>query len=72
MKNPNDLFCVQSVKAGDIRAFSTIVSNYQKMVFTIVHKIVDNREDAEDIVQEIFVKVFKSLNQFKEESEFST
>jgi RNA polymerase sigma-70 factor (ECF subfamily) len=42
------------------------------MVFTIVLKIVDNREDAEDIMQEIFVKVFKSLDRFKEESEFST
>jgi len=72
MKNPDDLFCVQRVKAGDIQAFTTIVSNYQRMVFTIVLKIVDNREDAEDIVQEVFVKVFKSLNQFKEESEFST
>jgi RNA polymerase sigma-70 factor (ECF subfamily) len=60
------------VKTGDVRAFSAIVSNYQKMVFTIVYKIVDNREDAEDIMQEIFVKVFKSLEQFKEESEFST
>ena len=72
MKNPNDLFCIQRVKAGDIRAFSAIVSNYQKMVFTIVLKIVENREDAEDIMQEIFVKVYKSLHQFKEESEFST
>ncbi|MCL1932988.1 MAG: sigma-70 family RNA polymerase sigma factor [Candidatus Azobacteroides sp.] len=72
MKNPNDLFYIQRVKAGDIRAFSMIVSNYQKMVFTIVLKIVENREDAEDITQEIFVKVFKSLERFKEESEFST
>ena len=72
MKNPNDLFCIQRVKAGDIQAFSAIVANYQKMVFTIVLKIVDNREDAEDIMQEIFVKAFKSLGQFREESEFST
>jgi len=72
MKNPNDLFYIRRVKAGDIRAFSGIVANYQKMVFTIVLKIVENREDAEDIMQEIFVKVFKSLDQFKEESEFST
>ena len=70
--NPNDLFCIQRVKAGDIRAFSAIVSNYQKQVFTIVLKIVANREDAEDITQEVFIKVFKSLEQFKEESEFST
>jgi len=72
MKDPNDLFYIQRVKAGDIRAFSAIVSNYQKMIFTIVLKIVENREDAEDIMQEIFVKVFKSLDRFKEESEFST
>jgi len=72
MKSPNDLICVQRIKAGDIRAFSTIVSNYRKMVFTIALKITDNREDAEDIVQEVFIKVFKSLNQFKKESEFST
>jgi len=72
MKNPNDLFCIQRVRAGDIRAFSAIVSNYQRMVFSIILKIVDNREDAEDIMQEVFIKVFKSLEQFKKESEFST
>jgi len=42
------------------------------MVFTIVLKIVENREDAEDIMQEIFIKVYRSLDKFKEESEFST
>ena len=72
MKSPNDLFYIQRAKAGDVRAFSTIVENYQKMVFTIILKIVDNREDAEDIMQEVFVKVFKSLEKFKEASEFST
>jgi len=72
MKDPNDLFYIQRIKSGDIRAFEAVVAKYQKMVFTIVLKIVDNREDAEDITQEIFVKVFKSLEQFKEESEFST
>jgi len=72
MKNPNDRFNIQRAKAGDIRAFSILVSNYQNRVFTIILKIVANREDAEDIMQEVFVKVFKSLEQFKEESEFST
>jgi RNA polymerase sigma-70 factor (ECF subfamily) len=55
MENSNDLLCVQRVKAGDIQAFSMIVSKYGKMVFTVVHKIVENREDAEDITQEIFI-----------------
>jgi len=72
MTTQDDLFYIKQVKAGDIRAFSPIVSKYQKMVFTIVLKIVANREDAEDITQEVFVKAFKSLEQFKGEAVFST
>ena len=72
MKNEIDLFYIQKVKAGDFHAFSAIVSKYQNMVFTIVLKMVENREDAEDITQEIFIKVFKSIQQFREDSEFST
>ncbi len=72
MKNFSDLFYIRRVKAGDVQAFSYIVSHYQRMILTTVLKIVDNREDAEDITQEVFIKVFKSLSQFKEESEFST
>jgi len=45
MKNPNDRFNIQRAKAGDIRAFSTLVSNYQNRIFTIILKIVANRED---------------------------
>ena len=72
MISSNNQDCIQRVKAGDFKAFSHIVSDYQQMVFTIVFKIIDNREDAEDITQEIFIKVFKSLDSFKEEAEFST
>jgi RNA polymerase sigma-70 factor (ECF subfamily) len=72
MKNGNDLFYIQKVKAGDFQSFSAIASKYQNMVFTIVLKIVGTREDAEDITQEIFIKVFKSIQQFREDSEFST
>jgi len=64
--------CIKRVKAGDFSAFSRIVSDYRQMVFTIIFRIVNNREDAEDITQEVFIKVFKSMDSFKEESEFST
>ncbi|MDR3246629.1 MAG: sigma-70 family RNA polymerase sigma factor [Prevotellaceae bacterium] len=72
MKNVDDLTCVQRAKNGDIQAFAAIVSDYKEMVFTIVMKMVQNREDAEDITQEVFIKVFRSLEKFKEEAEFST
>jgi len=63
---------IKRVKAGDFSAFSRIVSDYRQMVFTIIFRIVNNREDAEDITQEVFIKVFKSMDSFKEEAEFST
>ncbi len=72
MNKSNDLYWIQCIKAGDYSAFSHIVSAYQKMVFNVILRIVNHREDAEDITQEVFVKVFKSLDNFKEESEFST
>ncbi len=72
MGNFNDLFYIGRVKAGDIQAFNSIVCQYQQMVLTVVIKIVGNKEEAEDIAQDIFIKVFKSLNQFKKKSEFST
>jgi hypothetical protein len=56
MKNVNDLFYIQQVKAGNIQAFATIVNKYRHLVLTLVCKIITNRDDAEDITQEIFIK----------------
>jgi RNA polymerase sigma-70 factor (ECF subfamily) len=72
MGKSTDFACVQRVMAGDLQAFTAIVSNYGALIRTVVGKIVENREDAEDITQEVFIKVFKSLEQFRAESEFST
>jgi RNA polymerase sigma-70 factor (ECF subfamily) len=72
MDKSNDLYWIQHVKAGDTSAFSHIVSTYQLMVYNVILRLVNNKEDAEDIMQEVFVRVFKSLNDFKEKSEFST
>lgn len=66
------MLCIQRAKAGNKEAFAGIVSDYRDMVFSIVMKIIENREDAEDITQEIFIKVYKTLGQFREDSEFST
>ncbi len=72
MVNTVDLEDIKRVKAGDYKAFAHIVSTCRPMVFTIIFRIVNNREDAEDIAQEVFIKVFKSLDSYREESEFST
>ena len=72
MGTVDDYFYIQRIKAGDMRAFTGIVSKYQSKLLTIILKIVGNREDAEDITQEVFIKVFQSVEQFKGDAEFST
>ena len=72
MDKQNDLFFINKVKEGDIQAFGSLVKKYETRVISLVWKIVKNKEDAEDISQEIFVKAFRNLPQFKGEAKFST
>lgn len=56
----------------DEEAFSHIVKLYGDRVFNLVYRFVGNRSEAEDIAQEVFVTVFKSVETFRGESKFST
>lgn len=67
-----DLFYIERVLKGDNEAFAELVNRHKAMVFTIANRILRNREDAEEIAQDVFIKVFQSLNKFKRESKFST
>ena len=57
---------------GDLKAFGELVDRYKHMVFTLACRILRNREDAEEIAQDTFVKAFKSLDTFLGDSKFST
>lgn len=57
---------------GDTKAFAALVDRYKHMVFTLALRITNNREDAEEVAQDTFVKVYMRLPQFKGESKFST
>ncbi|MDR0824003.1 MAG: RNA polymerase sigma factor [Prevotella sp.] len=72
MADFDDIYYIRLIKDGHIDAFAHIVRRYERMVFTIVGKIVYRRAEVEDIVQDIFIKVFQSLDKFREESEFTT
>ena len=72
MADFDDIYYIRRIKQGQTDDFIHIARRYQRMVFTIVCKIVIRREDAEDITQEIFIKVFQSLDKFREESGFAT
>lgn len=63
---------VKRAKNGDINAFEIIVKTYEKKIYNLALRYNNNREDAFDISQEVFIKVFRSIGSFKEESSFST
>ena len=69
-KSDNDL--VQLTRSGDREAYRTLVERYQGRLLRVALDIVKSREDAEDVVQETFVKAFLSLNNFKGDSSFYT
>ncbi len=68
----DDLAIIQMVLQGRQAAYSTLVTRYQMYVFTIAMRQVNNRELAEELAQDVFVKAYKSLGSFKGTSKFST
>ncbi|MCK3685686.1 RNA polymerase sigma factor [Maribellus sp. YY47] len=63
---------VQQVLNGNSNAFRFLVSKYQRLVVHVVGRIVQQQDEVEDICQEVFIKVFKTLNKFRNESKLST
>jgi RNA polymerase sigma factor (sigma-70 family) len=67
-----DNLYLQKVLEGDVSKFSFFIEKYRDMAFSIAFRIINNREDAEEIVQDSFLKAFKALGKFKRDSKFST
>ena len=67
-----DLALVRRAKKGDYRAFDLLVLKYQSRVIATAYKYVKEKQLAEDIAQEAFIKSYKSLDSFREESSFYT
>ncbi|HEX6466367.1 MAG TPA: sigma-70 family RNA polymerase sigma factor [Terriglobales bacterium] len=68
----DELALVQAAKQGDISAFEQLVKRYDRNVFRIAQHITQNREDAEDVVQDAFLKAYQNLEQFQGNSKFYT
>jgi len=68
----DELALVQAAKGGDIGAFEELVRRYDRNVFRIAQHITHNREDAEDVVQDAFLKAYENLGQFQGQSKFYT
>jgi len=63
---------VVQAREGDTRAFGELVRRYEGKIFRLAQHITQNREDAEDVLQETFLKAYEHLDQFKGDSKFYT
>jgi RNA polymerase sigma-70 factor (ECF subfamily) len=61
---------IESCKAGDKGAFSELVLCYQKRVFNIAYRMLGNMEEAKDLAQEVFLTVFESIKDLREDAKF--
>lgn len=67
-----DTELIKRILQGEQAFFAQLVQRYQQYVFTLVLRFTDSREDAEEISQDVFVKAYRSLADFRGESKFST
>lgn len=63
---------IARVLSGDQQAFAGLVAQYQNYVFTLVLRMIKGREDAEEVAQDVFIKAYRSLKDFRGDSKFST
>ncbi|HVP50521.1 MAG TPA: sigma-70 family RNA polymerase sigma factor [Terriglobales bacterium] len=68
----DELTLVQAAKRGDVGAFEELVKRYDRNIFRIAQHITQNREDAEDVTQDAFLKAYENLEQFQGNSKFYT
>jgi RNA polymerase sigma-70 factor (ECF subfamily) len=67
-----DIALVDRVRGGDVSAYDTLVRKYERQIFRISQHITQNREDAEDVAQDAFLKAYQKIDQFQGNSKFYT
>jgi RNA polymerase sigma-70 factor (ECF subfamily) len=67
-----DTTLVERYLAGDMTAFDEIMIRYERQIYRVCYRFVDNREDAMDLAQEVFIKAFEHLGSFRRESSLKT
>jgi len=72
MTTTNDQDLITKILDGETNAFTVLVNRYKDLVFSLALKMLKNRDEAEEVSQDAFIKVYKSLSKFKGDSKFST
>ena len=72
MENLSEQDLIQSILDGDTLAFSVLLKRHQRPIHALIRQILTNREDAEELTQDVFIKAFSKLSTFKGSSSLST
>ncbi|HBY02410.1 MAG TPA: RNA polymerase subunit sigma-70 [Rikenellaceae bacterium] len=72
MKREEELILIKRIKAGELNLFNTLVETHSPKILSVVRGVVSNREDAEEVAQDVFVKAYFSIKSFRGECSFST
>jgi RNA polymerase sigma-70 factor (ECF subfamily) len=72
MMQHNDIQLIGRILDGDTSGYAVLVERYKDLAFTMAYRILGKREDAEEVVQDAFVKAFRNLSSFRQKAKFST
>jgi len=72
MPSRTDLELVEAFRNGDLTGFNELVRRHQERVYWVARRVMGKHDDAADVVQDVFVRMFKALKGFRGDSEFST
>jgi RNA polymerase sigma-70 factor (ECF subfamily) len=72
MMHHDDTQLIGQILNGDVSGYAILVERYKDLAYTIAFRILGKREDSEEIVQDAFVKAFRSLSSFRQHAKFST
>lgn len=72
MKNLTDIEIIESVNRGNTADFSLLINRYKDKAFSMLKRMLKNNQDAEEVLQDCFLKAYQALGNFRQESKFST
>lgn len=72
MRNLTDLEIIESVRKGNQSDFAILIDRYKNRAFSMLKRLLKNEMDAEEVLQDSFIKAYYALNSFKKEAKFST
>ncbi len=63
---------IEKIKKGDSTAFKTFYEIYKDMIYNVCYRMLNNKQDAEDVTQDVFVKAIRSIHKFRSQAKLST